>query len=310
MINKASKKLAIGRKMKCYILVIWFVLVLSKTSQAALPLCTSGLSVVITSSCRFTPGENKYTSLDIRSDVFLDTSSNNAVHTFIISGDFTLRSGVVLSVGYNQESNTGAAPGNSGGSHGGRGGAESGTTLEANEGVPYGSSLVVNTPGSKGGNGGQGGGLLKIQASGITIDGSIRTNGEHGHRDRKSGGGSGGGVAIQCITLAGVGDVDVRGGLGQNNGGGGSGGRISVNCTNDAFSGTFQVQGGKTGTNIRTPDEKWVSPNGSILSKHRSFYINKARSKITKILSYSLTGTGKGKKSSTKNSFRFVSVFS
>ena len=247
MISKASEKLAIGRKMRCHIVLVWLVLVLSKFSNATLPLCSNDLSLIITSSCRFTPGEHKYNSLDIRSDVFLDTLSNNAIHTFIISGDFTLRSGAVLSVFYNQESNTGAAPGNSGGSHGGRGGAESGTTLEANEGVPYGSSLAVNTTGSKGGNGGKGGGLLKIQASGVTIDGTIRANGEHGYRDRKSGGGSGGGVAIQCTTLAGVGNVEVRGGLGQNYGGGGSGGRVSINCTNDAFKGSFQVQGGKTG---------------------------------------------------------------
>jgi hypothetical protein len=162
MICKASEKLAIGRKLRCHIVLVWLLLVLSKFSNATLPLCSNDLSLIITSSCRFTPGEHKYNSLDIQSDVFLDTSSNNAIHTFIISGDFTLRSGAVLSVFYNQESNTGAAPGNSGGSHGGRGGAESGTTLEANEGVPYGSSLTVNTTGSKGGNGGKGGGHLVL----------------------------------------------------------------------------------------------------------------------------------------------------
>ena len=249
MIGNAIKKLAIGKKMRNQILIVVLVLVLSKPSKATLPLCSNGRSVVITSSCRFTPGEHNLTSLDIRSDVFLDTLSNNAIHTFIISGNFILRLGAVLSVGYNRESNTGAAPGNSGGSHGGRGGAESGTTLETNEAVPYGSSFVVSTTGSKGGNGGRGGGLLKIQASGVTIDGTIRTNGEHGHRG-KSGGGSGGGVTIHCTTLAGVGSVEVRGGLGRNYGGGGSGGRVSVNCSNDAFRGSFKVQGGKTGKYI------------------------------------------------------------
>ena len=247
MIGKKSEKLYIGRNIKFHILVVWLLQILSKTSEAVLPLCSTGRSEIITTSCRLTPGEHKYESLDIRSDVFLDTSSTNAIHVFIISGNFTLRSGVVLSIGYNQESNTGLAPGNSGGSHGGRGGAESGTTLLSNEGVAYGSSIIVNTAGSKGGNGGRGGGLIKIQASNVRIDGSIRANGEHGYRDRKSGGGSGGGVAIQCTTLAGLGVLEVRGGLGRNYGGGGSGGRISVNCTDDIYIGSFQIHGGKTG---------------------------------------------------------------
>ena len=233
--------------MRSKILILVLVLVLSKSSKATLPLCSNARSVIITSSCRFAAGEHNHTSLDIRTDVFLETSSSNAIHKFIISGNFILRHGAVLSVGYNQESNTGAAPGNSGGSYGGRGGAESGTTLQANDAVPYGSSLVVNSPGSKGGNGGKGGGLLKIEASGVTIDGTIRANGENG-LPKKSGGGSGGGVAIHCTTLAGVGSVEVRGGLGRSNGGGGSGGRISVNCSNDAFRGSFKVDGGKTGT--------------------------------------------------------------
>ena len=248
MNSKAGKTLAVGKNIKSYVFVIWLVLILSKVGEAALPLCSTHLNVAITSSCRFNPGKHQYTSLDIRTDVFLDTSSSNAVHTFIVSGNLTLHPGVVLSVGYNQEIDS--APGNSGGSHGGRGGAESGTTLEANEAVPYGSSIVVNSAGSKGGNGGEGGGLLKIQASGLILDGSIRANGKHGRIDRKSGGGSGGGVAIQCTTMWGTGDIDVRGGLGRKYGGGGSGGRISVNCTEDYFQGSFHVNGGKTGTLI------------------------------------------------------------
>lgn len=247
MNSKAAKTLAVGRIVKYYVSLVWLVLILSKIGEAALPLCPTNLNVIITSSCRFNPGKHQYTSLDIRTDVYLDTSSSNAVHAFIVSGNLTLRSGSVLSVGYNQDSNIGAAPGNSGGSHGGRGGAESGTTLEANEAVPYGSSIVVNTLGSKGGNGGEGSGLLKIQAVGLILDGSIRANGKHGRTDRKSGGGSGGGVAIQCRSLWGSGKVDVRGGLGRNYGGGGSGGRISVNCTNDSFKGSFYVHGGKAG---------------------------------------------------------------
>lgn len=246
MNSKADKTLAVGRSIKCYVFVVWLVLILSKIGVAALPSCPTYLDATITSSCQFNPGKHQYRSLDIQTDVFLDTSSNNAIHTFIVSGNLTLRSGVVLWVGYNKDIKT--APRNSGGSHGGRGGAESGTILEANEAVPYGSSVVVNTAGSKGGNGGEGGGLLKIQASGLILDGSIRANGKHGRIDRKSGGGSGGGVAIQCTTLWGTGDVDVRGGLGRKYGGGGSGGRISVNCTDDYFKGSFHVQGGKVGT--------------------------------------------------------------
>lgn len=242
------EKRAICRREKC-VFVTWFVVLVltSHAAKASLPFCSSAFNVEINSPCRFSPGEHKYVSLDVRSDVFLESSSSNSKHLFIISGNFTIRTTAVLSVGYNYHANAGAAPGNAGGSYGGRGGAESGMMLQANQGVPYGSSLLVNTPGSKGGNGGQGGGLLNIHASAVTVDGSIRINGEHGTSNRKSGGGSGGGLAIQCTTFAGVGDLQVRGGLGRNYGGGGSGGRISVNCSNDAFLGTFHLQGGKTG---------------------------------------------------------------
>lgn len=246
--TKSSSTLAVDKKLlKMCILTVFLMLVICKTNEAALSLCTSGMNVVISSPCRFIPGQHNYASLDIQSDVFLETSSSNAKHTFLISENFTIRAGAVLSVGYNQELNAGVAPGNSGGSHGGRGGAESGTTLKTDDGVPYGSMVSVNTSGSKGGNGGHGGGHLGIQAFRLIVDGSIYANGEHGHRGRKSGGGSGGGIAILCTYLAGAGKFGVRGGLGRNYGGGGSGGRISINCTNDAFLGSFYGYGGKTG---------------------------------------------------------------
>lgn len=216
-------------------------------ANANLPLCPSYNETTINTPCRFSPGVHIYTSLDINSDVFLETTLSAATQSFQVIREFTLRKWAVLAMGYNQKLNSGAGNGSSGGSYGGRGGAESARNLNIHQLIPYGSSLNVSYAGSQGGNGGKGGGLLKIRASKATIDGIIRVNGEHGHADRKSGGGSGGGITIECEKLFGAGTMEMIGGLGRNSGGGGSGGRISVACTNDSFSGTFLSQGGKTG---------------------------------------------------------------
>ena len=216
-------------------------------ANANLPLCPFYDETTISTPCRFSPGVHVFTSLDINSDVFLETTSSAATQSFQVIREFTLRKWAVLAMGYNQKPNSGAGHGSSGGSYGGRGGTDSARNLNIHQRLPYGSSLNISHAGSQGGNGGKGGGLLKIQALNATIDGVIRVNGEQGEADRKSGGGSGGGIAIECEKLFGAGTMEVIGGLGRNLGGGGSGGRISVACINDGFSGKFLSQGGKTG---------------------------------------------------------------
>lgn len=246
MLNQTYHLFCIGRYFSKAFSIFLLIFILLKGSRATLIACPSG--GVINAPCQFSPGEHRLKSLDIQADVFLESSSAIANHTFIISGDFILRSTAVLSLGYNRLTKTpGDAFGNSGGSHGGQGGAESNVTLNVHQNTPYGCSSVVNTLGSRGGNGGFGGGLLKIRANNLIINGSIMANGEHGRRNRKSGGGSGGGVSIVCATFAGVGNIQASGGLGRNYGGGGSGGRISINCKSDTFHGSFYAQGGKTG---------------------------------------------------------------
>ena len=234
-------------------LLMYFVIILAllltglRRATGDLNLCSSSSVTTITTPCRFLPGVHSYETLNITSDVLLETSSSAATHSFNVSGMLSLGSSAILAMRYNKQPNAGAGDGSSGGSYGGRGGAESGKSLEVGQAMPYGSSVNVDRAGSQGGNGGKGGGLLKIRASVVFIDGVVRVNGEHGKRGMKSGGGSGGGIAVKCGTLSGVGVLEAVGGFGRNGGGGGSGGRISVSCSKDDFRGTFLTQGGKTG---------------------------------------------------------------
>ena len=235
---------------------MYFVLVLALLLGAGshgvagrLPPCPSTKVATIHVPCRFRPGQHQYETLDIRSDVVLETSSSVDTQSFNVTGTFLVAPLAVVAMVYSERANTGAGHGHgaSGGSHGGRGGAEKGRDLDAGQAVPYGSSEKVQSAGSRGGNGGKGGGLLEIYASRVAIEGKLRVNGEHGASRMKSGGGSGGGIAVECDELFGGGVLETVGGSGRHGGGGGSGGRISVRCTKNDFKGTFLSHGGRTG---------------------------------------------------------------
>ena len=76
--------------------------------KASVGLCTSsGLRVIITSPCRFSPGLHSFTSLEIRTTVVLDTTNSDTAHLFQITRDFTLGSGGVLEVGLNEQPSSG-----------------------------------------------------------------------------------------------------------------------------------------------------------------------------------------------------------
>ena len=239
--------------------VVVLLLVTLDLGETALPSCTNNANAVITSPCKFSPGIHSYTTLTIKNntEVFLETTSSSWQHFFNVSQTFDIQANAILSLDYNEvsESNPGAGvkqSGNvssSGGSYGGRAGTASNSPLSASQAEAYGSAFAVAQPGSWGGGDpntrGRGGGFLKIYARKLIIDGTVQANGERAQQN--DGGGSGGGISMDCFEIDGDGRVEASGGMGSGKGGGGSGGRIAVHFQHGSFGGQTRSFGGKTG---------------------------------------------------------------
>lgn len=242
------------RLVKRYLWPIILLLQLFPCSEAVLPFCPSDSTATITSPCRYSPGEHKYLSLTIKSDLYFETNAGASQHTLKVDQTLEITSNAILQVGYNegtlnQGSGVRHSNGGTGGSFGGRGGTAPKMSLTASQALPYGNPFNVSSLGSAGGGTGhgKGGGFLQLEARKIILNGIVKAPGGRAISSN-GGGGSGGGVAVYCFEIDGSGKIESIGGIGHGTGGGGSGGRISVTHRHGAYQWRTHSYGGKTGT--------------------------------------------------------------